>query len=139
MFSYSAYPVNNIDHTLLSSRIVLLRLGPKGVQAIGEMLQHSGCCLSLTHLDLSQNFFADEGANLLALGLKHLSKLRILSLSCNKLGGGGVQVLVQALSDADSLNQIDLAGAHCPSILLLFALIFLRCRRSVALFWFSMN
>jgi Ran GTPase-activating protein (RanGAP) involved in mRNA processing and transport len=80
------------------------QVGDKGVQSLSNALSANES--SLKQLDLSQNDITDEGAGYLAQMLKTNKVLTHLSLSNNKIGGKGIQLLADSLQNRNETLEV---------------------------------
>ena len=79
------------------------------VRCITDALQQ---CISLQHLDLSNNALSNESAPLLARALPHCTKLQHLDLSDNRLRDDAGADLAQLLTELPMLEHLNLSSNY---------------------------
>ncbi|CAK8988488.1 unnamed protein product [Durusdinium trenchii] len=96
------------NHGLLSLDLQANRIGNPGAAALAGALTKG---ISLRELHLRDNRIDDDGAESLA-GALALSKLVLLDLSFNMLGGSGLHQLTEAVEQSETMTSLSLQGGR---------------------------
>ena len=104
----AAYFANLRNVSICDLRMAHCKLGPSGVDKIGEMLYHNNSIMSI---DLSNNDIKDSGVERLVYHFTNDTKLQHINLWSNKITALGTNHLRRLIAtDHPTLTSIELSG-----------------------------